>query len=64
MKEYNFQKYFTYEGHRYKVVGDTLEEVLEKKIKIYSIAFPLLMKKLTLNLKLENLSPALNRSLF
>lgn len=33
MKEYKYQKYFTYEGHRYKVVGDTLEEVLEKKIK-------------------------------
>lgn len=33
MKEYKYQKYFTYEGHRYKVVGNTLEEVLEKKIK-------------------------------
>ena len=33
MKEYKFTKYFTYEGKRYKVVGDTLEEVLEKKVK-------------------------------
>lgn len=33
MKDYKFTKYFTYEGKRYKVVGDTLEEVLEKKVK-------------------------------
>ena len=33
MKEYKYQKYFTYDGHRYKVVGNSLEEVLEKKVK-------------------------------
>ena len=33
MKKYKYEKYFTFEGHRYKVVGDTLDEVCEKKAK-------------------------------
>lgn len=33
MKEYTFTKDFTYEGKRYKVRGNSLEEVIEKKIK-------------------------------
>lgn len=33
MKKYEYTKYFTFEGHRYKVVGNTLDEVYEKKAK-------------------------------
>lgn len=31
MKEYKYKKTFTFEGKRYKVYGDTLEEVIQKK---------------------------------
>ena len=31
MKEYKFYKQFRFEGKRYKVYGNTLEEVIEKK---------------------------------
>lgn len=33
MKEYKYTKTFTFEGHRYKVRGATLDEVYEKKAK-------------------------------
>lgn len=33
MKKYKYRKYFTYEGKRYSVYGDTLDEVYEKKQK-------------------------------
>ena len=33
MKKYKYERYFTFENHRYKVVGDTLDEVCEKKAK-------------------------------